>query len=240
MNRPASGRIAVIPARGGSKRVPGKNIRPLCGRPILAYTIDAALSSRLFERVIVSTDDRRIAELALEYGAEVPFLRDASLADDHTPVSMATLDALTRVDPEPGRFDSIAQLMPNCPLRTAGDILASYAQFEATGCNSQISVVKFMSQTPWWAVTRDEYFALKPIFASHILARSQDLPELFCPTGAVWWARTAALRQAKTFHTPDRTGWQIPWERAIDIDTPEDWKLAELLMASERKAAAFA
>jgi N-acylneuraminate cytidylyltransferase len=240
MNGAAQRRLAVIPARGGSKRVPGKNVRELCGRPILWYTIDAALRSGLFGRILVSTDDALIAELALEYGAEVPFLRQAALADDHTPVSSVTLDALTRVDPEASRFDSVAQLMPNCPLRTAADITDSFAQFQATAANSQISVVKFMSQTPWWAVTRDDDFRLTPIFSSCILARSQDLPELFCPTGAVWWARTAVLRQAATFHTPDRTGWEIPWERAIDIDTPEDWKLAELLMRSEQRTAALA
>jgi len=93
-------RLAVIPARGGSKRLPGKNIRDLRGRPLIAYTIEAALGSGLFERVIVSTDSPTIAAAALQAGAEVPFVRSATLADDHTPVSAVTLDALQRVDPD--------------------------------------------------------------------------------------------------------------------------------------------
>src|SRR5580698_5131234 len=114
--------VAIIPARGGSKRIPGKNIRPLAGKPIIAYTIAAALESGLFERVVVSTDSEAIAAIARQFKAEVPFLRDQALADDFTPVSSATADALLRLDPAGDRFDSVAQLMPNCPLRTAADV----------------------------------------------------------------------------------------------------------------------
>src|SRR5699024_596879 len=109
----AAGRLAVIPARGGSRRVPGKNVRPLLGRPALAYTVDAALHSGLFDRVVVSTDSEAVAEVALNCGAEVPFLRDAALADDHTPVSAATVDMLRRLDPSRRWCTSVAQLMPN-------------------------------------------------------------------------------------------------------------------------------
>ena len=109
-------KIAIIPARGGSKRIPGKNVRELAGRPMIAYTIEAACASGLFERVVVSTDSQEIAEIAERYGAESPFLRDAGLADDVTPVSLATLDALQRLDPDGGQYDTLAQLMPNCPV----------------------------------------------------------------------------------------------------------------------------
>lgn len=221
--------IAIIPARSGSRRIPGKNIRVLAGKPIIAYTIIAARESRLFERVVVSTDSPAIAEVARQYNAEVPFLRGANLADGFTPVSSVTVDALLRLDPAGDGFDSVAQLMPNCPLRNAGDVSDSYGQFEKDGPESQISVVRYGWQNPWWAMRRNERHELEPVFNELVTERSQDLPELFCPTGAIWWARTATLRRLKTFHSEHRTGWEMPWQRGIDIDTFEDWALAEVL-----------
>lgn len=226
--------IAVIPARGGSKRIPGKNVRPLLGKPLIAYTIEAARESRLFERIVVSTDSPEIAEVARQHGAEVPFLRDASLADDITPVSSATVDMLQRLDPERHEFQHVCQLMPNCPLRNAQDIVASHRQFLVTGAQSQISVVRYGWQNPWWAMRRDETFTLEPVFKDHITARSQDLPELFCPTGAVWWAQSDVLRREGTYHIGGRTGWEIPWQRGVDIDTEDDWLMAEVLLHFNR------
>jgi CMP-N-acetylneuraminic acid synthetase len=223
-------RLAVIPARGGSKRVPGKNVRPLLGRPAIAYTVEAALESGLFAQVVVSTDSETIAQAARQAGAVVPFLRAEALADDYTPVSRVTLDALLRLDPRGGRFECVAQLMPNCPLRTAEDVRASYAQFVRTGAASQLSVTRYGWQNPWWAARRTERFELEPLFAQRGAERSQDLPELFCPTGAVWWATSDVLRREATFHVPGRTGWELSWERAVDIDTEADWQLAELLL----------
>jgi len=222
--------LAVIPARGGSRRLPHKNIRALLGKPAIAYTIEAALRSGLFERVVVSTDSPAVAAAALQAGAEVPFVRAAALADDQTPVSAVTLDTLQRLDGEQARFRYVAQLLPNCPLRTAEDIRASYTQFVESEAESQLSVTRFGWLNPWWATRRSEGFGLTPVFQASITQRSQDLPELFCPTGAVWWARSEVLRSAGTFHTAQRTGWEIPWERAVDIDTEADWRLAELLL----------
>ena len=227
--------VAVIPARGGSKRLPRKNIRPLLGMPILGYTIAAARDCGLFAEVIVSTDSEEIAQLARELGADVPFLRDPQLSDDFTPASLVTVDALQRIDPDGTRYQYAAQLMPNCPLRTASDVLDSFHQFEATHAESQISVTRFGWQNPWWAMLRDVDCRLKPLFGERSMARSQDLPELFCPTGAIWWATCECLRRNRTYHTPDKTGWTIPWPRGLDIDTAEDWAMAEALMASARQ-----
>jgi CMP-N-acetylneuraminic acid synthetase len=223
-------RLAIIPARGGSKRVPRKNIRSLLDKPLIAYTIDAALESDLFERVIVSTDSEEIARISTTAGAEVPFLRGNELADDVTPVSLATVDALERLDPAGTQYVHVVQLMANCPLRTARDICSSYDQFVATGSASQISLTKFGWQNPWWAMRLSEDFELKALFESQVTQRSQDLPDLFCPTGAVWWARTDVLRRERTFHISGRTGWEIPWYRGIDIDTEDDWLMAETLL----------
>jgi N-acylneuraminate cytidylyltransferase len=223
-------RLAVIPARGGSKRIPGKNVRSLLGKPAIAYTIAAALESGLFDQVIVSTDSEGIAETARHYGAEVPFLRAPELADDYTPVSLVTLDTLERLDVGGQKYSCVAQLMANCPLRTADDVRASYQQFIETDTESQVSLTPYGWQNPWWAVKRAEDFTLQPLFENEITARSQDLPTLFCPTGAIWWARTDALRRERTYHLSGRTGWEIPWPRGIDIDTDDDWQMAEVLL----------
>jgi CMP-N-acetylneuraminic acid synthetase len=233
----ASAIIAIIPARGGSKRIPGKNIRHLGGKPIIAYSIAAAQESGLFKRVVVSTDSEEIAQIALQHGAEVPFLRDPSLADDCTPVSSVTVDALLRLDPAGDKFDSVAQLMPNCPLRTVADVGDSFRQFQTTGAESQISVVRYGWQNPWWAMRQNDRHELEPVFKQQITARSQDLPPLFCPTGAIWWAQAGLLRRTKTFHVESRTGWELPWQRGIDIDTLEDWAMVEFLFKLSSSAA---
>ena len=227
-----SGRLlAVIPARGGSKRIPGKNVRPLAGRPLIVYSIAAALDSGLFCDVVVSTDSEEIAAVARRAGARVPFLRGAELADDHTPVSMATWDALRRLDPDGTRYDAVAQLMPNCPLRGAADVVASHEAFHAGGADAQISVCRYGWLNPWWAMRLVEGDVLAPMLEERVAERSQDQPDLVCPTGAVWWVRAAVLAAQQTFHVAGRTGWLLPWERALDIDTFDDWRLAEVLVA---------
>lgn len=224
------GAIAIIPARGGSKRVPGKNTRTLRGKPAIAYSIEAAIQSGLFDRVVVTTDSESIADVARKYRADVPFIRGADLADDATPVSLATLDALQRVDPEGTRYRYVAQLMANCPLRTADDVRSSCKQFVATGASAQISVMPYGFMNPWWAVTVDSAHRLQHVHPEKLGRNSQDLPDIYCPTGAIWWATADALRNERTFHTADKTGWIIPWQRGIDVDTQNDWEMLETLV----------
>lgn len=227
--------LAVIPARGGSKRIPHKNIRELAGRPMIAYTIRAALDSGLFDRVVVSTDSQEIAEAAKGLGAEVPFLRAASLADDITPVSLATCDMLERLDPRGDRYDSVAQLMPNCPMRTAADVVDSYAAFVDSGSDAQISVFRYGWMNPWWAMSMGPDGSLEPVFPDRVAERSQDQPELVCPSGAIWWAKAGVLRAERTFNVPDRTGHVLQWEHALDIDDEDDWRMAEVLIANRQE-----
>lgn len=236
--RDAMPALAVIPARGGSRRLPGKNVREIRGRPALAWAVEAALASGVFARVVVSTDCDEIAEVARASGAEVPFRRAASLADDVTPISEATADALERLDPDGTRYPLVAQLMANCPLRTAADVRASHAAFVASAAPAQLSVVGFGWQNPWWALRVGADGTLDPLFPDAFRARGQDLPPLVCITGAVWWAESAVLRRTRTFHVPGRTGWELPWTRGIDIDTAEDWALAEWIAARVDDAAA--
>ncbi len=214
--------LAVIPARAGSKRIPGKNIRSLGGRPLLTHTVEAALMSGLFARTVVSTDSPEIAELAVRAGAEVPFIREQSLADDHTPVSRVTVDVLHRLDPLGETFGAVAQLMANCPLRTAEDVRESYRAFCASGAPTQLSVTRFGWQNPWWALTLSSRQTIEPVFQARMTERSQDLPPLFCPTGAIWWARAEVLRREETYHVTGRAGWEIAWERGLDIDSEDD------------------
>jgi N-acylneuraminate cytidylyltransferase len=227
--------IAVIPARGGSKRLPGKNCRQFFGKPLVAYTIEAAKESGLFDRVIVSTDSKEIAEVALSFGADVPFLRDASLADDKTPVSQVTVNVIERLGLNGRTHAHVAQLMPNCPLRTVGDLHDSYRQFVDTQADSQISVTRFGWQNPWFAMLRDAASNLKPLFEERATQRTQDQPELFCKTGAIWWANSGVLLREGTYHIANLTGWEMPWQNAVDIDTDQDWEMAELLMRARLK-----
>lgn len=170
--------VAVIPARGGSKRIPHKNVRPLGGRPLLAYTVAAALESGVFGHTVVSTDDDAVADAAAAAGATV-LQRDPNLADDHTPASSVTAavaEQLGLSDAQP-----VAQLLPNCPLRTAADVRSSFAAFSAGESPAQLSVTRYGWLNPWWAMTLDGG-RLNPVFAEQLKARSQDLPTLYCST----------------------------------------------------------
>jgi len=220
--------------------VPRKNVREMGGRPLIAFTIDAALHSGVFDRVVVSTDCPEIAAVSRAAGAEVPFLREPVLADDITPVSAATADMLVRVDPEGTRHAEVCQLMANCPLRDHRDVVASYRNFRETAALSQISVMRYGWQNPWWALRLDDRYQIEPLFQEAMISRSQDLPELFCPTGAIWWARAEVLRREGTFHVTGRTGWEIGWRQGMDIDTEDDWEIAEMLMTMLRQKATLA
>ena len=224
--------LAIIPARGGSKRVPRKNIREMCNKPLISYTIMAACQSKLFSRVVVSTDSEEIADIALHCGAEVPFIRKTELADDFTPVSLVTLDALNALDPDGFEFDLVAQLMPNCPLRDHADVISSHNRFIMGNAPSQISVVQYHWLNPWWALAGDDKNNFSFIFKEKSKTRSQDLKELVCPTGAIWWSHANVLKKERSFYGEGFDTWEIPWLHAIDIDTEDDWKIAEFIMKS--------
>ncbi|MDY0883241.1 cytidylyltransferase domain-containing protein [Dongia soli] len=222
----ASGMIAVIPARGGSKRIPRKNIVDFCGKPLIAWTIEAALQSDIFDMVLVSTDDEDIADISRHYGAQVPFLRRAS-ADDISPVSLATLDALDQLAERcRASYDIVMQLMPNCPLRTASDILAAKNHFDARQADFQLSCFQYSLANPFWAVTLDSEGNPSALFPEAFKSRSQDLPKLYCPTGAIWIARSEPLKKAATFYGPGHRFFELSWRAAIDIDTEDDLTLA--------------
>jgi len=222
------GRIAIIPARGGSKRLPRKNILDFHGRPLLGWTVAAALESGAFDRVLVSTDDPEIAQVAVAVGAEAPFLRDTA-ADDMSDVSSATLRALVQSEAHwTKEFDIVCQLMPNCPLRDAEDIKAALERFEQVDTPTQLSCFRYGWMNPWWAATLDNAGHTTPIFPDALKQRSQDLPSLYCPTGAIWLARGAVLKAHRSFYAPGYTFHPMGWLSAMDIDDAEDLEMARV------------
>ncbi|MGY8818123.1 MAG: acylneuraminate cytidylyltransferase family protein [Pseudomonadales bacterium] len=219
--------IAIIPARGGSKRIPRKNIVDFFGKPMIAWTIEAARKSGHFERILVSTDDEEIAQVARDYGASVPFLRTQS-ADDHSPVTKATVASLKQAEFFwETTFDTVVQLMPNCPMRTSDDITNALSRFNINQAAFQISCFKFGWMNPWWALRLNERGQGEKLFSEALSARSQDLPKLYCPTGAIWLARRAALNQAGDFYGAGHVFDPMHWSSAIDIDDYEDMEMAK-------------
>ncbi|MBM7572151.1 cytidylyltransferase domain-containing protein [Aquibacillus albus] len=225
--------VAIIPARGGSKRIPKKNIINFYGKPLIAWTIKAAKESGIFDHIIISTDDQDIAEVSKEYGAEVPFLRD-QYADDHSPVSLATIHTLLHAETFLEKeFLNVVQLMPNCPLRSSNDILEAYNYFTENNHSFQISCFKFGWMNPWWAVKLDSNLIPKPLFKEVYAMRSQDLETLYCPTGAIWIANKKNLVKENTFYGKDYIYYPLDWKAAIDIDNQEDLEMAQSVWIME-------
>jgi CMP-N-acetylneuraminic acid synthetase len=226
--------IAIIPARGGSKRIPHKNIMNFMGKPIIAWTIEASLKSEIFDRILVSTDDEKILKVAEDYGINVPFLRnDAN--DDVTPVSMATFTAVKQAQEYWNEeYDVVVQLMANCPIRGSKEIRDSYNHFMENNAGFQISCFKFEFMNPWWAAKLDTNSKPEFIFPEALKTRSQDLPPLYCPTGAIWIARVKELMKVKTFYGPDHIFYPISWKAATDIDNYEDIEFAKVVFQLEQ------
>lgn len=222
--------IGVIVARGGSKGLPAKNVRPLVGKPLVAWTLGAAAGSRLLDRTIVSTDDPHIADVCRENGGDVPFLRPAHLATDDARVEDALLHALLEIGVEDGY---VVLLQATSPLRLASDIdgaLRTCHDSEAPTCVSVCPSPK----SPFWAMTLDDHSAvLTPLIARDgLLKGRQALPATFTPNGAVYVARIPWLREHRRLYDAGTVGWVMPPERSIDIDTLLDFKLVEAILAS--------
>lgn len=227
--------IAIIIARGGSKRIPHKNIVPVGGRPLVSWSVSAALESGLCDRVLVSTDDPKIAKVAEESGAETPFLRDKA-ADDSSNASEACLAALRQAESHwKETYDNVILLMPTCPLRTGREIATQYEAYKAADCNFLLSCANFGPTKPWWAFTIDEQNQPTYLHPEALKIRSQLLDKLFAPSGATWIASTSALKASGTFYGPGHQFHEIPWISALDIDEPSDIEFIELLLAGRQQ-----
>jgi CMP-N-acetylneuraminic acid synthetase len=222
-------RVAIILARGGSKRIPNKNIIDFFGKPLLAWTIEAALKTNLFETVLVSTESEQIAEISLKYGAKVPFLRNANY-DDFSSSSEATLTALKQLKEwNSTDYKTVVQLMANCPLRTSSNILDQLKLYESfSKRKSIISGFKYGMFNPWWAYSKAKDGTYSRIFENiEKITRSQDLPKLICPTGATWISEVETLYEENTFYSVGYSFYELGWIQAVDIDDESDLLLAK-------------
>ncbi len=221
--------MAVIPARGGSKRLPGKNLLSFFGHPMMAYGISAAVNSGLFDKVIVSSDDVEIGRVAEWYGAEF-VERPAELATDTAKSIDAVTHVLKKLAATGSCPDALCQVLPNCPLVTSADIVEHERFFREARRSFQISVVTYRCVYPEWAMVENKEGHGRWRFGPEFLVRSQELTRTFCPTGAVWWARCADLLAQNTFYGSPYHLAEMDANRGVDIDDEEDLRLAELLV----------
>lgn len=224
---PAPRSLCIIPARGGSKRIPRKNIRPFRGRPMLEWSVRAALESGVFARVMVSTDDAEIAATARAAGAEVPFLRSAANSDDHATTSAVLVEVLTRYAEAGESFDTACCLYPTAPFVTGADLAEGLALLTGSGFSAVFPVVAY-SYPIWRSFARDPGGRLRLNFPENRSARSQDLPPAYHDAGQWYWFHTARLLAEGEVLGPDTGSTVIDALRAQDIDTEDDWQLAEI------------
>ena len=221
--------LGLIPARGGSKGIPRKNVLGMAGKPLIAWTIDAALESRSIDSVVVSTDDLEIAEIAKRLGAEVPFLRPTELASDVSPTIDTVFHALSMLK----QFDSVMLLQPTSPLRRHLDIDACVEYARKSESMSVVSVCD-AEPNPFWCYTISMDNGLIPLFKSSDVNRRQDLPAAYSLNGSLYYAKVEWLKTSRKFIGPETRAFRMPREFSVDVDTMLDWRLAEILL-SERQ-----
>ncbi|KAE9644454.1 pseudaminic acid cytidylyltransferase [Pseudomonas sp. PB103] len=220
--------VAIIPARGGSKRIPRKNLKPFDGVPMIVRSIRLALDSGLFERVVVSTDDAEIAEVAQAHGADVPFLRPAELADDFAGTAAVIVHALQQL---PG-FDYACCIYATAPLLQARYLRQGLDLLEQHTDKSFAFSVSSFGFPVQRALTLDGQGALTALYPEFRNTRSQDLPEAFQDAGQFYWGRSDAWLRGEVIFSPASLPVIVPRHLVQDIDTPEDWKRAEYLYAA--------
>ncbi|OGN04111.1 MAG: hypothetical protein A2831_02260 [Candidatus Yanofskybacteria bacterium RIFCSPHIGHO2_01_FULL_44_17] len=229
--------IAIITARGGSKRLPGKNIKRLLGKPLIAYAIEAAKKSKYVDRIVVSTDDKEIAGVAKKHGAEVPFMRPAELATD-TARTLPVLQHAVRYYEKEKKFkpDLVVLIQPTNPLIESEDVDGAIEKIIATKTNSCFSVTK-ISERPEWMYKIDSKLAQLFINKKKSQTlRSQDLPKLAITNGAVYVMKYDTLMKKGLIEDPRNSSiYLMPRERSVDIDNLFDFELAEFLMRRNNK-----
>ena len=217
--------VAIIPARGGSKRIPRKNIRPFLGKPILAYSIEVTLQSGLFDEVMVSTEDDEIAGVALQFGAKVPFRRSAETANDYAGTAEVLLEVLAVYESHGQVFDNGCCIYPTAPFITVDLLGSAWQMLRDNRYDSVFPVLRF--SYPIQRALRLDGKRATMFWPENYTARSQDLTPAYHDAGQFYWFRSAALQQQKRLWT-DRSGAIVISELdAHDIDMPEDWTMAE-------------
>lgn len=218
--------LCIIPARGGSKRIPGKNIKIFFGRPIISYSIEAALKSKIFNEIMVSTDDDQIAEIAKKYGAQVPFLRSSKNADDFSTTVDVLLEVIEQYSLLGQRFDNICCLYPTAPFVTEFKLHEAYNKLNQEMFDSVFPVVPYCY--PIQRSLRLIKGKITLFNPEHENSRTQDLEEAFHDAGQFYFLKTSSLLHNKTIFSKNTGGIVINDLEAQDIDNETDWKLAEL------------
>lgn len=221
-------KLAIIPARGGSKRIPRKNIKLFAGKPMISYAIEAALACGEFDRVIVTTDDQEIAEVANDYGAALPFRRPAELADDYTPTVPVIQHAILACEALGWHATHICCIYPGVPFIKSEDLTSALDLLEAYGGEGYTFPVTCFPSPIQRALKRDEAGRVGPFNPQFVSTRTQDLEPAYYDAGQFYWGRKQAWLSALNIHANGRSIILPEW-RAIDIDTPEDWKRAEAM-----------
>lgn len=218
--------LAVIPARGGSKGVPRKNVRLLAGKPLIAWTIEEAKKSKYIDRLILTSEDDEIIETAKAYGCEIPFIRPSELAGDTTSGIAPILHALEQIE----GYDYIVVLQPTSPFRLVGDIDSCIKRLIETKSPACVSVTESGS-SPYWMYKVNEAGMMQPLIQQEeLITNRQELPIAYVLNGAVYVAEVDWFMQSQSFLTKDTTAFVMPKERSYDIDTEEDFLWSEWLM----------
>lgn len=225
--------LALIPARGGSKGVPRKNVRDAAGRPLIAWTIEAACNALLVDQVVVSSDDAEILDVARKWGADTPFVRPAELSQDNTPAIDVALHAMNAL---PG-YDYLVLLQPTSPLRSASHVDACIRLCVERGAPSAVSV-NAAQESPYWMYALDAGGHLQRILAPPAdTGRRQDLPPVYALNGAIYVIASAELRKAHRFVTGSSVPYVMPAEFSLDIDCELDFRLFEFFHAMNKGTA---
>lgn len=220
--------VAVITARGGSKRIPRKNVKEFVGRPMLAWPILAAREAGIFDRIIVSTDSPEIADVAKQWGAEVPFMRPDALSDDHTPTAAVFLHALDFLKEEGVDSRYACCIYPTAPFLLPEYLCQGLETMRSGNAPAAVSVTTFdFPVLRAFKVGEDGSLAFN--WPEHEYTRSQDLPEFYHDAGQFYWVDTARFRRAERLIMPGTLPVVLPRKRVQDLDTPEDWDAAELM-----------
>ncbi|MDR0606701.1 MAG: pseudaminic acid cytidylyltransferase [Bacteroidales bacterium] len=219
--------LAIIPARGGSKRIPRKNIRPFMGKPVIGYPITAAIQSECFDEIMVSTDDKEIAEVAQSFGATVPFMRSEKNANDHATTADVLLEVLEEYKKLNKHFDYCCCIYPVTPLIDAEILSGAMKKIIETGADSLMPVIRY-SHPIQRALQIDSQDRLSFIYPENALARTQDLSPTFHDAGQFYCFKVDAFQKNKTLISKNTAAIQMAENHVQDIDTEEDWQMAEL------------
>ena len=219
--------LAIIPARGGSKGVPRKNTRILAGKALIAWTIEAAKKSKYIDRLILSSENEEIIQVAKEWGCEVPYKRPIELARDDTPGIESVIHAINTLGE---KYDFVVLLQPTSPLRTVEDIDGCVQHCIMTESPACVSLTE-VQQSPYWMYNLDDDMKLKSFVQNgEIINRRQDLPKVYVLNGAVYVAESGFIMEHKSFLTDETAGYIMSGENSVDIDTELDFAYCEWLI----------